>query len=157
MEAIRRIPFVSQRTNIAASLRLLRDTMYDPRNGGRLSAKHVCLMVTDGEANIDPLQTVHEAVLTHQSGIQVVVVAVGLPAFVNSDQVYAIASEPKDRNIIWITDYNSLPNASVPLILSTCNGVSRSQSGFDNKNQNQYLNYNICPSYGETPITIRSS
>lgn len=123
MQAIRNIPFVSQKTNIAASLRLLRQSMYDPANGARFSAKRVCVMITDGMANVDASQTVNEAVLVHQSGVQVVVVAVGQPAFVDNNLVYAIASEPKSKNIIPITSYYSLPNASLPLISATCNGI----------------------------------
>ena len=122
IQAVRNIPFVAGKTNTASALHDLYTTMYLETNGGRAAARRMAIIITDGEANINVDATVMEAVKAHQSRILIMTVAVGQPAFVNGDQIEAIASLPTAANKFNISSYYSLSNISSILLLSTCNG-----------------------------------
>src|SRR5688572_6029210 len=122
IQAVRNIPFVAGKTNTASGLRELYTSMYLDKNGGRPAARRMAIIITDGEANIDVQDTVKEAVKAHQQRIQIITVAVGQPAFVNGDQIEAIASLPTTANMFNISSYYSLPNISTILLKATCNG-----------------------------------
>jgi len=51
--ATRMLPYLGGRTNTTAALRLLRDVVFQPANGDRVSARNVAILVANGESTLD--------------------------------------------------------------------------------------------------------
>jgi len=47
------LPYLGGRTNTTAALRLLRDVIFQPANGDRVSARNVAILVANGESTLD--------------------------------------------------------------------------------------------------------
>ncbi len=48
----RRIRYVGNRTNTAAGITLVRDTMFTAANGERPDAPNIVILITDGNSNV---------------------------------------------------------------------------------------------------------
>jgi len=60
IQATRMLPYIGGRTNTMAALRLLRDVIFRPENGDRVSARNVAVLIANGESTLYADQ-----VLTH--------------------------------------------------------------------------------------------
>nr|SPP68597.1 vWFA1-like domain containing protein vWFBCS9 [Colubraria reticulata] len=78
-DAIHRIPYVYGYTNTADALRRARLDVYSPSHGDRTNVPNLVVMVTDGESNMNPQQTLPEADRIRRSGTSIITVAVGVP------------------------------------------------------------------------------
>jgi len=47
------LPYLGGRTNTTAALRLLRDVIFQPANGDRVSALNVAILIANGESTLD--------------------------------------------------------------------------------------------------------
>ena len=94
--AIGMIKFKDQWTNTAAGLRVAREQVFgqSPRD----NARKVIILMTDGESNRDKLQTLPEAELTRDAGIEILVIAVGDEA--NLDEALDITGDASQIFIV---------------------------------------------------------
>jgi len=46
------LPYLGGRTNTTAALRLLRDVIFQPSNGDRISARNVAILIANGESTL---------------------------------------------------------------------------------------------------------
>jgi len=92
--------------------------------GDRPDARNIVILVSDGEANVDPELTIPEAVRLKNAGMAVVkVLAVGQASFVNFNVLRSVASRPTSHNIFHSTSFSSLAGLTTQLINATCNGA----------------------------------
>jgi collagen type VI alpha len=122
------IPYVGMYTDLGAALNYLTDNMYNVSNGGRPSAEHMAIFITDAVSTLDGSDTVPAGIAAKIAGIEIVTVVVGQPAFVDMGSAADIASDPPSRNIVNITSYYSLPNITDKIIDATCNNINECAS-----------------------------
>ncbi len=77
LQGIRNIQFVGGRTFTADGLNMLRTVLFTSANGDRLDVPNIGIVITDGQSNINPKQTLPEAVNCRLNGIHLMVVAIG--------------------------------------------------------------------------------
>lgn len=121
VQAVLFTPYTGGKTNTASALRMLREEMFRPNNGDRTFADNFAIVITDGNSNIDPENTVSEAVMARMEGIHIVTVAVGR-SFVNHVELEGIASLPVDINMFEVDDYKALPTIVEDVTIATCDG-----------------------------------
>jgi len=138
LEHIRRVEFVGGKTNTAEALRIMHEEMFTSTNGDRTGSQYpnYAIVFTDGSSNINPQQTIPQAISAKIKGIHMIVVSIG--SMVNRVEVRGIASEPWDRNIIQILSQNDLPNYRSVILTALsnnqneCNGACRNGGQCDN-------------------------
>ena len=54
--------YMRERTNTAAALRVMRENVFNTRNGARNDARDVAFIITDGNSNINSEDTIAEAI-----------------------------------------------------------------------------------------------
>ena len=121
IKALRTTPFLGGKTNSPEAFRLLRQEMFHNRNGGRDRVKDYAIIITDGNSNIDPENTIPEAVQTRIQGIHIIVVSVGKD--MNWLELEGIASEPQDRNIYNVESIRDLYQIHDAIKTSFCDGI----------------------------------
>ena len=70
MQAISAVRYHGSKTNTAAALRYVRETMFTARNGDRANAKNVVLLVTDGSSD-NGRETIKEARAARDANIHI--------------------------------------------------------------------------------------
>jgi len=50
------LPYIGGKTNTTAALRMLRDVVFQSRNGDRVSVRNVAVLVANGESTLDANQ-----------------------------------------------------------------------------------------------------
>jgi len=97
--------------------------------GDRPDARNIVILVSDGEANVAPDETIPEGVRLKNEGQAVVkVLAVGQTSFINFNVLESVASRPAGSNIFHAQSFNLLSNITDQLVNATCNGLSYSHS-----------------------------
>ena len=104
-QAISAVRYHGSKTNTAAALRHVRETMFTARNGDRPNAKNVMLLVTDGSSD-NGRETIKEARAARDANIQILVSIVG--DWVNMQEINAIASYPVSKNKFEMQYFRSL-------------------------------------------------
>ena len=63
IQATRMLPYIGGRTNTTAALRMLRDVIFQRRNGDRRSVRNVAILIANGESTLhaDQVQLTHKA------------------------------------------------------------------------------------------------
>ena len=61
-QAIRRMSYMKERTHTADALRLMSEEVFNERNGNREEARDVAFIITDGNSNINPDETIARAI-----------------------------------------------------------------------------------------------
>ena len=61
IQATRMLPYIGGRTNTTAALRMLRDVIFQPRNGDRVSVRNIAVLIANGESTLfaDKVQLTH--------------------------------------------------------------------------------------------------
>ena len=80
---------------------MLRQNGFTQASGDRDFARNIALIVTDGNSNINPEETIPEAIETRVNNVLLMTVAVG-KTFVNQLEIEGIASEPSTLNIFQV-------------------------------------------------------
>ena len=109
---IRGLTWSDQSKGVLSQLRDTRRKVFNTANGDRGGARNVVVIVTDG-ASPDKYSGVGiagESALALIENITVIVVAVGCSPVVR-DHLAAIASDPSDKHIIDVANFESLPTA----------------------------------------------
>ena len=69
IQAVQRIPFMGGKTFTTSAIRLLRQELFTGRNGDRPNIQNYVILITDGNSNINPAQTIPEAIAARNEGI----------------------------------------------------------------------------------------
>ena len=104
-DAIDRVQHDSGTTNTAAALRMLRTSFFTQENGDISWLENIAVVLTDGGSD-DFDETIEEARLARQAGI--VVIAVGVAGWVDTNELNEIASDPDERNVLFAEDFDSI-------------------------------------------------
>jgi len=124
--ALRRIPFVGNRTNTAAGLQYMKDQIFTAANGDRADAPNFCIILTDGNSNINQPNTIPMAVQSRNQGITMIAFAVGTD--VNLFELRNIASEPYNQTIFNVMSSIDLPSIINPIVKAVCDDFNECAS-----------------------------
>lgn len=94
--------------------------MYNSDNGGRDTAKHIAIVLTDGNSNINADDTIQKAIDSRASGIHIIVIGIGDQ--LNSIEMNGIASDPTPETVFFATSYRDLPEIVDELVNAVCDG-----------------------------------
>ncbi|KAK7502428.1 hypothetical protein BaRGS_00006381, partial [Batillaria attramentaria] len=117
VNAIRNIPYVYGFTHTADALRRTRTEIYSPVTGDRAAVPNLVVIVTDGESNVNPLQTLPEANRIKRTGTSVITVAVGLST---NAELVGLTSPPIADNLIYVDDFEALHRLSDQIVAPLC-------------------------------------
>ena len=118
------MPYLGGRTNTAAALNLLRETVFQTSAGDRPSAPNVAVLVANGESTIDSDRVSIEAAAGRDAGITFVVVAADRTV-ADSVELMSIVSPPTEINYFNTPTLSALPNISDSVIPAAllCSGT----------------------------------
>ncbi|XP_069108198.1 cartilage matrix protein-like [Argopecten irradians] len=116
-KAIRNIRYRFGNTNTAAALNLARTTLFTADRGDRGDAQNIAIIVTDGVSNMNSRQTIPEAEMMRESGIQIYAIGVGL---VETEELTGIASLPIEDHLFLTDDFSELNNLQDKVLDSFC-------------------------------------
>jgi collagen type VI alpha len=123
LQAIDSITYIRGRTNTAEALRVARTQMFTQANGDRFDVPNYAVVITDGESNVNPEDTIPEAIQCRIDGIHVMAVTV-IPQTTPSLEIKGIASDPDDVNIFNVQNFQDLPTIHMPVVGAMCDGQS---------------------------------
>ncbi|XP_061172925.1 cartilage matrix protein-like [Saccostrea echinata] len=103
-------------TDTAGALKYAREVMFHKKHGGRATASKILILITDGMSQ-NSNETVKQAAITKQAGINILAVAVGAPIM---KELEMVASNPATDFVFNVTDFNSLPSIVNSLATTTC-------------------------------------
>ena len=115
--AIDQIPYRYGSTNTADALQTMRSTMFTIVNGDRPGIQNICIVLTDGVSNINSRRTIPEAEATHNQGIHVYAIGIGLT---ETRELDGIASKPVDEYRFAVDDFNQLDGLKEKVFASFC-------------------------------------
>lgn len=115
IDAINRIFYQGQTTNLAGGLELARNAIFnDP--GNRQGVRNVALVITDGVPNVRFDDTIPEA--RALARVVDLIVAVGVTDRVDFDLLGRVASSPS--NVISVRDFSALTNDLDRIVTEVC-------------------------------------
>ena len=78
----------------------------------RVYANHICyvvvIIVTDGNSNINTVDTIPEAIQLREAGVYIFVIAINYSGDMYRQEVDEIASQPPHQNVFWVNDFSDL-------------------------------------------------
>lgn len=80
---------------------------------------NLVVIVTDGESNINPQETLPEAARIKRDGTTIITVAVGLSS---NAELTGLTSPPVSENLIYVDDYEALYRLSAVIVAPLCTG-----------------------------------
>ncbi|CAH1788337.1 unnamed protein product [Owenia fusiformis] len=104
--AIDRIPYTGGATNTPEALQLMRLSMFTSQNGDRPDVPNVALVLTDGNSNVNELETLPQAREARNAGIHLFAAAVGKE--INMGELRGIATDPDVKNVFQVADLSDL-------------------------------------------------
>jgi collagen type VI alpha len=94
LAAVDRIKYIYGDTNTAGALKTMRTRIFSTVKGDRERVPNVAVIVTDGESNINHTETIPEAKLARQAGIEIYAIGVGVSKV---EELNGIAGKPENR------------------------------------------------------------
>jgi len=105
--------------NFASALRLVRDEMFTPDNGGRAGACKVLVMVAFcSKPLLDSLYTLSEANSTRLTGVKII--TVGLTSRCSRYDLPLMASRPTNSTVFWFTSPKNIFGTVNQVVSGTC-------------------------------------
>jgi len=92
--AVDNIKYVYGDTNTADAIKMMRTRAFSTRNGDRPDVPNVCVIITDGVSNINAYETIPEANLARQQGVEIYAIGIGVS---QSRELDGIAGNPSNR------------------------------------------------------------
>lgn len=124
--ALRRIPFIGNRTNTASGIQYMKDQIFTAANGDRSDAPNFAIVLSDGNSNVDQTNTIPMAVQSRNKGITMIAFAVGTD--VNLFELRNIASEPYNQTIFNVMTSVDLPSIVMPMVKAVCDDFNECAS-----------------------------
>lgn len=118
-KAIREIPHMPGKLNIAGSLRSIRNYMFVPHRGDRYDVPNAVILITGGESDINKKWTVLSARATRRQSVTIYGVGVGLNS---TRELNYIVSQPVRNHRVLAPDFFSLDTVKKPLIWAVFGG-----------------------------------
>ena len=119
IDAVDQVPYVKGSTNTADALEVAREDMFTSGNGDRSDMPNVIVLFTDGGSD-NMLDTIEQARLTRLDDITILVVSIG--TWLNQQELNEIASDPDDKNIFPVPDFDQINDIASDLRKAICNG-----------------------------------
>lgn len=66
------------------------------------------IIVTDGNSNINTVDTIPEAIQLREAGVHIFVIAIDYSGDMYRQEVDEIASQPPHQNVFWVNDFSDL-------------------------------------------------
>ena len=82
-------------------------------------APNMVVIVTDGESNVNPFETIPEASFLKNRGTSIITIAVGLSA---NAELVGLTSEPLSDNLLYVDDFETLHRLSDQIVGPLCSG-----------------------------------
>ena len=117
--------FIGGTTNTSGALREMRLHQFVEANGDRPDVPNVAIVITDGASTEDQNQTIPEAQLAHEAGIQII--SVGITDKINVTELEQISSPPQElgKNYFISDDFMSLDvEVKDAVVTETCSAVA---------------------------------
>ncbi|CAD5119952.1 DgyrCDS8533 [Dimorphilus gyrociliatus] len=121
LQAVENVRYTHGKTNIAAVLRLVRETVFNSNNGDRADAPNILLLISDGSPTVEESATIPEAIETRQNGITIQMVTIEKKIDLMTK---AIASKPYNSNIFFVKRYSQLATLIDPIADGVCDKVN---------------------------------
>jgi len=118
VERLRRLDIDGGDTNIAGALHAARSRMFVEDRGTRHDVRRVVFLVTDGAANVDEDETLPQAQLAKDAGIEIF--TVGVTTGVDERQLKTIASYPPETHFYYVPDFRMLNSVVRNLTQNAC-------------------------------------
>ncbi len=106
-------------TNTSGGLREMMNSQFTPSRD-RADFPNIAIVITDGESNLDQIQTIPDAVQARAEGIEIV--TLGITDLVNLDEVRLMSSLPQEENKNWfrIESFQVLNSVSMAVRDAAC-------------------------------------
>ena len=98
------VPYLGGYTNTQAGLKLVRDELFTYDHGDRDDWPNVLVVITDGESNINNVNTIPSAQKLHNDGVKII--SIGITNDVNIEELKSLSSEPRRENYDWFQTNN---------------------------------------------------
>ena len=123
--AIHNIPYIRGGTHTAAALKYIKNFGFSSTIARR-DASQIVIVLTDGYSR-DPFSTKQEAKKLHDAGITTFVIGIGNG--IDMDELRGIASNPDDKHLFQVDDYNALDTIKDLLVSRACEAPVNSLVG----------------------------
>lgn len=110
------LEFIGGTTNTESALRLLMTDIFTVENGDRPDFPNLAFVITDGQSNINPDQTIPTAMAVRRSGIRILVI--GVTNQTNPEELNGIASSIMD--VYYIDYYSDFSNITDGVVGRGC-------------------------------------
>ncbi|XP_052234869.1 uncharacterized protein LOC127847186 [Dreissena polymorpha] len=117
-DALTKVVYMYGNTHTAHALRRARLEMFTAPSGDRLDVPNVVVIITDGQSNVNHELTIPEARMLKAAGVSIITLAVGFTS--ETSELVGITSEPVQKNLIYIENYESLGKVKEQLISPLC-------------------------------------
>ena len=119
--AIERTPYIYGSTNTYAALSSMRMNIFTEENGDRPDVRNLCLLVTDGQSNINVPETIPEARRARREGT--IITGIGID-MAHIRELSEIVTQPAEKFAMAIEDFDNLEALGPRFAASLCTGTS---------------------------------
>ncbi|KAK2189964.1 hypothetical protein NP493_92g03037 [Ridgeia piscesae] len=121
IKEIKNLVYVAGKTNISGALASARTEVFQPKLGDRPGVRNIGIIITDGEATVDANNTLPEADRVKRDGVRMF--AIGITEFVRKSELEAIASDPVEDHVMYVSQFGQVEELTSRLIWKICNDV----------------------------------
>ena len=125
-QAVKALPYLRGKTHTASALRLMREELFQTSNGDRSDVPDMAIILSDGYSNINSEQTIPEAILAREAGIEIIVASIEND--ISNLELRGMASRPVENNLINIRRYSELPDIVNLITETTCDDINECDS-----------------------------
>jgi len=112
--ALQNVVFSFGVTNTPVALQTIQDVMFSAAAGARSNAQWIALIETDGNSNVNPQNTIPNAISLRLAGVYVITVSVGTD--LNLYELIGIASRPINDTVFYVSSQVDLPTLLTPVV-----------------------------------------
>lgn len=116
--ALRSIQIIASTTDTAGALRLMMSEVLTQRWGDRPDVHNVAILVTDGQSNVNPWDTIPAAQAAKSAGVRLFVI--GVTNEINVRELESMSSLPLEDHFFNRTTYALVPTLVSQLTWSVC-------------------------------------
>ena len=121
MVAVRNVPYLSTRPNIAAALRLLLSNAFVTQNGDRPNVPNIVVMITNGMTALEQ-DAIFPAARNLRYNAITRIITISSDIWVNNWVINGLVNAAVGDNILWVQNINNLSTLLLPLLNITLIG-----------------------------------
>jgi len=125
-QAVEYLAFTGGRTHTSSALKMARDRMFQTSNGDRDNVPNYLFILTDGNSNVNPLDTVPEAIATRLNGVHIITVSIGQQ--LGKYELSAMASQTPKDNMYSVDSFDNLPQLMPQMPMAICDDENECES-----------------------------